>query len=65
MSVGFCGPFGEGDDFDIDSAYDALSIEADALRVENRLLHLELKKMREVIKDITEALNNTMKKEEA
>ena len=51
MSVGCCGPFGEGDDFDIDTAYDALSIEADALRVENRLLHLELKKMREVIKD--------------
>lgn len=56
MSVGCCGPFGEGDDFDIDTAYDALSIEADALRVENRLLHLELRKMREVLRDITETL---------
>ena len=54
MSVGCCGPFGEGDDFDIDTAYDALSIEADALRVENRLLMRELAEMRAVIKSVPE-----------
>jgi len=38
VSVGSCGPFGDGDDFDVDAAYDAMCIECDALRVENRLL---------------------------
>lgn len=56
MSVGSCGPFGDGDDFDVDTAYDAMCIECDALRVENRLLMCELRKMREVLRDITETL---------
>lgn len=56
MSVGCCGPFGEGDDFDIDTAYAALAIEAEALRVENRLLMRELAEMRAVIKSVTETL---------
>ena len=57
MSVGSCGPFGDGDDFDVDTAYDAMCIECDALRVENRLLHLEMQKIREVLLDITETLH--------
>jgi hypothetical protein len=56
VSVGSCGPFGDGDDFDVDAAYDAMCIECDALRVENRLLMRELKKMREVLRDIAETL---------
>lgn len=56
VSVWSCGPFGDGDDFDVDAAYDAMCIECDALRVENRLLICELRKMREVLRDITETL---------
>lgn len=60
VSVGSCGPFGDGDDFDVDAAYDAMCIECDALRVENRLLRLELRKMRDVIRDVNEALTKLL-----
>ena len=56
MIVGSCGPLDGDDDGDADSAYYRLAIEADALRVENRLLICELRKMREVLRDITETL---------
>ncbi len=55
MSVGCCGPFDE-DEQDPDSDYDRLAIEAEALRVENRLLMRELAEMRAVIKSVTETL---------
>ena len=55
MSVGCCGPF-DADEEDQDSDYDRRAIEAEALRVENRLLMSELKKMRDVLRDITETL---------
>ena len=55
MSVGCCGPFAE-DESDPDSDYDKLAVEADALRVENRLLMRELAEMRAVIKSVTETL---------
>lgn len=56
MIVGSCGPLDGDDDGDADLAYYRLAIEADALRVENRLLICELRKMREVLRDITETL---------
>ena len=62
MSVGCCGPFDE-DESDPDSDYDALAIEAEALRVENRLLMRELSEMRAVIKSVTETLNKLMSKD--
>jgi predicted nuclease with TOPRIM domain len=52
VSVGCCGPFDE-DEEDPDSDYDRLAIEAEALRVKNKLLMRELKEMREVLQDIT------------
>lgn len=55
MSVGSCGPF-DHDDGDPYSDYDQLAVEADALRVENRLLMRELAEMRAVIKSVTETL---------
>ncbi len=55
MSVGCCGPFDE-DEEDPDSDYDRMAIEAEALRVENRLLMRELEEMRAVIKSVTETL---------
>ena len=55
MSVGSCGPF-DPDDGDPDSDYDRMAIEAEALRVENRLLMRELSEMRAVIKSVTETL---------
>lgn len=55
MSVGCCGPFDDGES-DPDSDYDRLAIEAEALRVENRLLMRELAEMRAVIKSVTETL---------
>ena len=55
MSVGFCGPF-DADEEDPDSDYDRLAIEAEALRVENRLLMREVAEMRAVIKSVTETL---------
>ena len=61
MSVGSCGPF-DPDDGDADTDYDKLAIEAEALRVENRLLLRELAEMRAVIKSVTETLNNLMQK---
>jgi len=61
MSVGCCGPF-DADEEDPDSDYDRLAIEAEALRVENRLLMRELAEMRAVIKSVTETLNNLMQK---
>jgi len=64
VSVGSCGPFGDGDDFDVDAAYDAMCIECDALRVENRLLMRELAEMRAVIKSVAETLNNMMKQDD-
>ncbi len=64
MSVGSCGPFGDGDDFAVDTAYIALWIECDALRVENRLLMCELSKMREVLRDITETLQKLTKEKQ-
>ena len=64
MSVVSCGPFGDGDDFDVDAAYDAMCIECDALRVENRLLMCELRIMREVQRDITETLQELTKEKQ-
>ena len=55
MSVGSCGPF-DPDDGDADTDYDKLAIEAEALRVENRILMRELEKIRAVIKSVTETL---------
>ena len=55
MSVGCCGPF-DADEEDADSDYDRLAIDAEALRVENRLLMRELAEMRAVIKSVTETL---------
>ena len=63
MSVGSCGPF-DKDESDTKSDYDRLAVEADALRVENRLLMRELAEMRAVIKSVTGVLNNLMKKNE-
>ena len=63
MSVGCCGPF-DADEEDPDSDYDRLAIEAEALRVENRLLMRELAEMRAVIKSVTGVLNNLMEKNE-
>lgn len=59
MSVGVCGPFDDGDD-DADFDYDRLSVECEALRVENRLLRLELQKMRNVISDVNDALKKLL-----
>ena len=63
MSVGFCGPF-DADEEDPDSDYDRLAIEAEALRVENRLLMRELAEMREVIKSVTETLQKLMEEKQ-
>lgn len=57
MSVGCCGPFGEGDDFDVDASYGALCIEAEALRTENRFLRRELNTTRVVIKTVRDQLD--------
>ena len=51
MSVGCCGPF-DADEEDQDSDYDRLAIEAEALRVENRLLMRELAEMRAALADM-------------
>lgn len=56
MSVGCCGPFGGGDDFDVDASYDALCIEAEALRTENRFLRRELNATRVVITTLSDQL---------
>jgi hypothetical protein len=63
MSVGCCGPF-DADEEDPDSDYDRLAIDAEALRVENRLLLRELSEMRAVIKSVTGVLNNLMEKKQ-
>lgn len=63
MSVGSCGPF-DKDESDTKSDYDRLAVEADALRVENRLLMRELAEMRAVIKSVNETLNNIMKQDD-
>ena len=57
MSVGACGPFGDGDDFDVDTAYDQLSIESEALRIESRFLRRELNATRVVIKTVRNQLD--------
>ena len=56
MSVAACGPF-DDDDGDVDTAYDALAIEADALRAENRFLRRELNATRVVIKMVRDQLD--------
>jgi hypothetical protein len=63
VSVGSCGPF-DADDGDADSDYDRMAVEADALRVENRLLMRELAEMRAVIRSVTGVLNNLMEKKQ-
>ncbi len=64
MSVGSCGPLDDDDDGDADSAYDRLAIEAEALRVENRLLMREVAEMRAVIKSVTETLQKLMEEKQ-
>lgn len=56
ISVGSCGPL-DDDDGDADSAYDALAIEAEALRAENRFLRRELNATRVVIKMVRDQLD--------
>ena len=56
MSVAACGPF-DDDDGDVDTAYDALAIEAEALRAENRFLRRELNATRVVIKMVRDQLD--------
>jgi len=56
MSVAACGPF-DDDDGDVDTAYDALAIEAEALRAENRFLRRELNATRVVIQTVRDQLD--------
>ena len=63
MSVGCCGPF-DADEEDPDYDYDRPAIEAEALRVENRLLMRELAEMRAVIKSVTETLQKLMEEKQ-
>ena len=61
MSVGSCGPFEFGDVEAAESALDALAVECEALRVENRLLKREVRTLLDTIKCAGEVLENLVK----
>lgn len=59
VSVGACGPFEAVDVEVAESAFDTLAAECEALRVENRLLKLEVRTLLDTIKcagDVLEKL---------
>lgn len=58
VSAGCNGPFEDDEEGAADTAYDRLAIDAEALRVENRLLLRELQEMRDVVRSVTETLND-------